>query len=123
MIILDTNALLRLILRDNENQFQLVLNTLNKGDSNIVLLKEVIFEFIFVLKSVYKYPSEKIANIIYKLIQTEKLELEESNFWDFFVENTNNKLSPQDLYLLYLNKTKKYRILTFDKDLLKKLSS
>ena len=64
MISLDTNALVRMLIEDDEDQFQAVrkvISLVEKNSRQILLLSEVLMETIWVLESIYQCTREDIS--------------------------------------------------------------
>lgn len=83
MIALDTNILIRLLVKDDEEQSKIVFKRFKKAERNNEILfipLLVVLELIWVLDSVYDCRREEIVNAIEKLtmmpiIQFEKLDV------------------------------------------------
>jgi predicted nucleic-acid-binding protein len=73
MISLDTNALVRMLIEDDEDQFQAVrkaISLVEKNSSQILLLSEVLMETIWVLESIYQCTREDISEFLERLTIT-----------------------------------------------------
>ena len=73
MISLDTNALVRMLIEDDEDQFQAVrkaISLVEKNSSQILLLSEVLMETIWVLESIYQCTREEISEFLERLTIT-----------------------------------------------------
>ena len=73
MISLDTNALVRMLIEDDEDQFQAVrkaISLVEKNSSQILLLSEVLMETIWVLESIYQCTREDISEFLESLTIT-----------------------------------------------------
>jgi predicted nucleic-acid-binding protein len=73
MISLDTNALVRMLIEDDKDQFQAVqkvVSLVEKNSSQILLLSEVLMETIWVLESIYQCSREDIYEFLERLIIT-----------------------------------------------------
>ena len=66
MILLDTNYILRFLLRDDEEMYQIAKNVIQ--NSKCFINNEVIAEVVYVLLKVYKVPKDKIENSLKKFI-------------------------------------------------------
>lgn len=83
MIALDTNILVRLLIKDDKGQSKIVFNRFKKAENNNEILfisLLVVLELIWVLDSVYDCSREEVVNALEKLtmmpiIQFEKLEV------------------------------------------------
>ena len=73
MIALDTNALIRLLIEDDEKQALTVKNiieSVEKKGQQIIILTEVLIETVWVLESVYKCTREDIYQFLETLTYT-----------------------------------------------------
>ena len=73
MISLDTNALVRMLIEDDEDQFQAVrkvIGLVEKNSRHILLLSEVLMETIWVLESIYQCTREDISEFLERLTIT-----------------------------------------------------
>ena len=73
MISLDTNALVRMLIEDDEDQFQAVrkaISLVEKNSNQILLLSEVLMETIWVLESIYQCTREDISEFLERLTIT-----------------------------------------------------
>ena len=73
MISLDTNALVRMLIEDDEDQFQAVrkaISLVEKNSGQILLLSEVLMETIWVLESIYQCTREDISEFLERLTIT-----------------------------------------------------
>ena len=77
---LDSNIILRYLIRDNEELFQTV-NPLfakaEKGELTLCIHAITVAEVVWTLESFYKYPKESIVNVLTKLITAEGIEVPE----------------------------------------------
>ena len=81
MIGLDTNVLVRYLVRDDEQQAEAaraLLETLT-ADRQGFVCREVIVELVWVLERAYGLSPGKIAKILVELVATEGLVIEEAN--------------------------------------------
>lgn len=94
--IIDANIILRYILKDDDNDFEIAKNEILKGaTTDITILAEVVY----VLKSVYKIPREEIAETLITL--SEEIEYENNDVDIETLSNFKNKnLDFADCYLL-----------------------
>jgi predicted nucleic-acid-binding protein len=123
MELLDANFILRYLLRDNEEHFLVVRDIIEK---NHLTIPDFIFaETVYVLEKVYKVPRIEIKNVLsdllgYKNISTirkdvliRSLDLYKSHNLDF----------ADALLISYCQMTKDGKLHTFDKKILKFISS
>ena len=118
---LDTNFILRMVLRDNSEQFEVVENLLKLANQNTCKLfvsLVVVFEAEWVLRSFYKIEKADIVAIFTKLfliseIKFEKVEVLEKAFGQMLANN----LGLEDNYHLAFCELNKMELTTFDKKL------
>lgn len=70
-ILVDTNIILRFLLRDDEALFALAESVFNKaesGNAKIYIDELVVAEVIWTLTSFYKQPKKEVANLLTKLV-------------------------------------------------------
>jgi predicted nucleic-acid-binding protein len=73
MIALDTNAVVRMVIEDDENQaktVQEVVAIAEKNSVQMIILSEVLIETVWVLESVYRCTREDISQFLEVLIST-----------------------------------------------------
>ena len=73
MISLDTNALVRMLIEDDKDQFlavQEVITLVEKSSKKILLLSEVLLETIWVLESIYQCTRQDISEFLQRLTTT-----------------------------------------------------
>ena len=73
MIALDTNALVRMLIEDDQNQAKKVREAVSfaeKKSLQIIILSEVLIETVWVLEAVYKCAREEISQFLEILIST-----------------------------------------------------
>ncbi len=73
MISIDTNALVRMLIEDDKDQFQAVrkvISLVEKNSGQILLLSEVLMETIWVLESIYQCTREDISEFLERLTIT-----------------------------------------------------
>ncbi|MBQ7365797.1 MAG: PIN domain-containing protein [Spirochaetaceae bacterium] len=116
----DTNILLRFIIDDNKELADIAENILKSDECH--LLPEVIPEIICVLRSVYKYRREDIAQAIQRLLPlvVVKEQLLTRLALTYFAQFN---LDYVDCILLARNKLYGREVATFDKELEKKLAT
>lgn len=116
--ILDTNYVLRYLLKDVPDMFEVAYNEIMHG--NCLVHPEVIAEAVYVLKSVYKVERIEISNAMICFLDEvicEKREIVRKGLL-LFGETT---LGFVDCLLIAYNQCYGYEILTFDKKVIKKL--
>ena len=73
MIAIDTNALVRMLIQDNEKQASAVkklIESVEKKGQHIIILSEVLVETVWVLESVYECTREDIYRFLETLMHT-----------------------------------------------------
>ncbi len=81
MSALDTNVLIRFLVRDNPEQAdsaRVLLEGLTTEDPGFIC-REVIIEVFWVLERSYRFSREQIASIVIELIDTDTLVIEDDN--------------------------------------------
>lgn len=124
--ILDTNIILRYIVGDDKAQkikARKVFLEAEKGKIKLQIKTVVIAEVCYVLESFYKKSKDEIADKMEVLLSAKWLKVEDRqpllSMWQWYREN----LHFVDSYLLACAKLGKSKILTFDKNLNKKLQN
>ena len=116
MVMLDTNYVLRFILRDIEEQAQTVAAAIKKGA--VYVRDEVLAEAVHVLENVYKLNRETIAKALKEFISLKNVTLDSKAVTlkglQYYAET---KLDYVDCLLAAFHSEKGDTILTFDKKL------
>ncbi len=78
MIALDTNVLVRFLVRDDESQAASARTMLAScsAEKPGFVCREVILELVWVLERAYSFPREQIADVLEQLVSTEELVVE-----------------------------------------------
>ncbi len=76
-VTVDTNVLVRLVVKDDPRQSQLAKETFEKA-SLVAIGLVTLCEFVWVLRQSYKVPSHRIADFIRTLLRNYKVELNRS---------------------------------------------
>lgn len=122
---LDTNFILRLILKDNLEQFQVVENLLklvNQNTCKLFVSLVVVFETEWVLRSFYKIEKADIVAIFTKLFLISEIKFEQVEVLEMaFGQMLANNLGLEDNYHLAFCKLNKMELTTFDKKLKNKV--
>lgn len=121
MLILDTNAILRYLLADNEE----MANEVDKiiRNSQVGIKTEIIAELVYVLKGVYQIKRKEISELILDFFSIENVYV-----YDFDVAKYALKLYAHknidfvDCLLISYNKITADGVFTFDKKVIKLLS-
>ena len=114
-IILDANAILRHILNDIVEQANEVEDILR--NHRVLVLPEVIAEVIYVLAKYYNLPKDVSTHSLLEFLDDANYSLGIIN--NALVTFNNNNLDFVDCLLYEYSKLPGYKILTFDKDLLR----
>lgn len=118
--IIDTNILLRFLLRDNEKFFQKAKKYLTDAKDKkvvLILLSQVIFEIDYVLRGVYRLSYKESADYLTKLIKTPYIQIENRTIITEAIEKYKEKnIDLVDLFLLETARKEKAQVLSFDKD-------
>ena len=124
--ILDTDIILRFLVGDNklqQNEARKIFKEAEKGSRKILVKAIVIAEACFVLESFYKKSKNEIADNMEIFLSQKWLRVEDRqsllSMWHWYREN----LHFVDSYLLACSKINKSKIITFDKELNKKLQN
>lgn len=120
--IIDTNIILRYLVRDNETLYHQACGVLKKGESGrikIIIKPLVIAECVFVLESFYKKDRVEIADAFKVLLSQKWLKVDERKIMLALWEKYLKKLHFVDSYLLAWTEVNKAKILSFDRQLLK----
>lgn len=75
---IDTNAILRFLLKDNLAQYSKVKKVLTQaklGKVQVIILREVIPELIYVLMKVYKLPKARCLSIVSTIVESEYIDI------------------------------------------------
>ena len=81
MIALDTNVLVRYLVRDDKQQAEAARALLDSltAESPGYICREVTVELVWVLERAYDFPRDRIATILEELVATEGLVIEEAD--------------------------------------------
>lgn len=118
MKILDTNVVLRYLLKDVPDMFEIANTNIKQGDCTIY--PEVVAEVVYVLKSVYKVGRIDISNSVICFLDEVISERKEAivRGLSLFAETS---LDFVDCLLIAYHECYGYDVLTFDKKMNKKL--
>ena len=122
----DTNIILRYIVGDDKLQQKKareLFEKAEKGKLKLLIKPLIVAEACFVLESFYKREKHEIADTFEIFLSQKWLKVEDRevmlNMWDWYRKNLNFV----DSYLLSWAKVNEGKIVSFDKKLLKNLSS
>ena len=122
-ILLDTNIVIRLLVRDNEEQFIIVeefFKDLELGNKSAILLEIIVGEIIYVLKSVYKQKKDLIRSQLELLFEYEYLYIENQYIMrEALKVYVLKNIDFADAILCAKNNLEGYAVMSFDKDIKK----
>lgn len=120
---IDTNVILRFLLKDNERHYNEAADYFEKakdGKIEITLIPEVLFEIDYVLRGVYFLSKNEVVDILLKLVKTPYLKIENRNIIISVIEQYQLlSVDLFDVYLYFFAKSRDASVLSFDKDFLK----
>ena len=118
-VLVDTNAWLRYLLRDNDIQYKemsLLMKKMKKGEVELILTNEVVLEICYVLKSFYKIDKEKISKELSNLVLVRGIVAD--SIWKVILPIYSQKnLSLLDILMKCLASSNGWELFTFDKKL------
>lgn len=116
--LVDTNLLLRFLLKDNLTQFEAAKELLAQNDDGLILPELAVAEVVWVLQSVYKFKKEEVIEKIFELLKLRSLVTNFSLLSDTLIIYQNHHISFVDAYLLaYCKYFKLEGIYSFDEGL------
>lgn len=125
-LIVDTNVLLRHLLKDNASQFNEAKTYFDKAkreEIEILILPEVLLEVEFVLRRKYNVKKEDVVRGLLSLAKAQYFNvIERKLILDTIETYKNHNLHIVDCFVLQTAQIKGAEVLTFDKQL-KKLST
>jgi predicted nucleic acid-binding protein len=124
--LLDTNALVRYLVRDEENQYQQVVGWFKEAEAGkirIIIPAIVVAETCFVLESFYKKPRHEIGDSMVVFLSQRWMTVPDRDILLSLWDNFKNGLHFVDSFLVAWAEKDKYQLMTFDKKLPKRLSS
>ncbi len=120
MILLDANYILRFLLKDNLEMYEISNDCIVNNDCT--LINEVLAEVVFVLLKVYKVTKQDISKSLINILEYDNIIMNDKNTIINSLEIFENKnLDFVDCILCA--KSKKYTVKTFDKKLNKCISN
>lgn len=116
--LVDTNLLLRFLLKDNLAQFEAAKELITQSYGDLILPELAVAEVVWVLQSVYKFKKEEVIEKIFELLKLRSLVTNFSLLNDTLIIYQNHHISFVDAYLVaYCKYYKLAGIYSFDKDL------
>lgn len=123
--ILDTNAILRFILKDVKPQYLKIFDLIKKAKTKkvkVVIPEIIVFETIFTLKSYYEYTKEVQIKVLESLLTSEYLQIEnKQTFSEAIKIFRSSNLSLVDCFLIAKSITSNAKLFSFDSSLNKKI--
>lgn len=118
MKLLDTNLILRFLLKDDLNQFKSAEAVFGNPEENLYLSELIVAEVIWVLTSFYEFSKEKAGEKIYYLLKLPTIETNRPLLMRTLYFFNNFNIAFIDAYLAaYCEQNKLEGIYSFDKDL------
>ena len=121
--LLDTNVIIRLLMRDNEEYFKIAeafFIALEAGEKHAILLDIIIGEIVYVLKSFYKQDKKYIVDRLKLLLQYENLEVSNRAIVIEALEVYEKRnIDFADAILCAKKNLEGYEVMSFDKDVKK----
>lgn len=118
---LDTNCVLRWLLRDNIQQADIVEHHLKTAKSRLYVADMTFAEIVWVLKSYYQFEDRLIEGFMRKIVEHDKINCNRELFSKVLDHlTTRPKVSFVDTCLVFYAGLSDAKLLTFDKTLAKK---
>ena len=121
MIFLDTNIILRFILKDHPTyspKAEAIIEKIDKGTVEVYISWPTILEVVFVLQNSIKLPKKEIAEKLLPIFHLENVNLEQGGLLDiifeYYVEKNISLTDSYNATLMIKKKVKK--IYSFDSD-------
>ena len=114
MILLDANYILRFLLKDSFEMYEIAKECIINNDC--IILNEVLAEVVFVLSKVYNVEKGEIADILINFIENENVIIDNKLVMINSLKMFKNK-SLDFVDCILCVKSEKYTIKTFDKKL------
>ena len=118
-VYLDANAVLRYVLKDNEEQFNIVKECIDQCYCVVPL--EVMAEVAYVLEGVYSVPRNVVSSLFRKLACELLIVNQDVLFRALEIYDESPKLDFVDCLMYGYHVARNVDVLTFDKKLLKKI--
>ena len=119
-VVLDSNAILRYLTKDDEKKAKEVLQTIQMAEKVIITIPTV-FEVVFILKSTrhqYKWTREQIADTLIDLLAMDKIECDPLLLEALFLWREEKKVDDlEDIFNCLVARDEDASLLTYDDDL------
>lgn len=120
---LDTNVILRLIIKDNHEQLEVIKKLLEQATSKKIKLTTSIisiFETEWVLRSFYKFEKNDILEVLQKILSIGEITFDQRDILDLTIQNMlNNTLGFEDNYHIAYSQFNNLDFFSFDTKALK----
>ena len=121
-MLVDTNIILRYIVKDNKVQFRQIRSLL--ATTKVLVRNEVLSEVFYVLEAVYELPRRNISDVVRKFLQLKNVQVEDEDVVLLAIKTfAKTRLDFVDTLLYAYHKIKGIEVFTFDKQLLTRLKS
>jgi predicted nucleic-acid-binding protein len=128
LYILDTNFILRYLLADHPEQYEITYEFFAKvqnGTAKAIIRETVLTEVVFVLSSYYKVPKQKIATTLHNFLRYKGIMMNDKpvifSALEIYAEHTS--LHIVDAIISAYASLHNAQIMSFDADLIKKHNS
>lgn len=125
-MIIDTNTILRFVLKDVSSQHVEVYELIKKAKYKkikLIIPEIVVFEIYFTLKSYYEYKKETLLIVLESLLSADYFKIESNHiFMEAIKIFGNSNLDFVDCFLAAKSKLLETKLFTFDNNLKKYLS-
>ena len=115
--LVDTNVLIRLLVKDDPIKFNTIVKLVRKVEENeitLVIPTVVIAECCWLLKSFYKLDKQKITEYLLDIIESDNVEVEEDNVFHALKMYSDKNVDFADA-LIASKSNNKLAVLTWDK--------
>jgi len=120
--LVDTNILVRLLSKDDDQQFQTLIQLMLQGEIRYFIPSITLIETFWVLKSTYSLPKDQIVRGLFLLIESDEVELEEPVLMRNVLHQFNQKnVDLADAYIAEKAKQFPLPVLTWNHKDFKKL--
>jgi len=122
-ILLDTNVIVRFLVRDNQEHFIKaveVFQDIEELNTQAYLMDFILAEVVYVLKRIYKFDKKLISHTLQQLLMYPNLFLDNKLVaYEALSIYSDKNIDFADAYLCAKRKLEGYEIVSFDKDLKK----
>lgn len=116
--LVDTNLIIRFLLKDNLTQAEAAKKILTQSDQDLILTDIAVAEIVWVLQSIYKLKKQEVVEKLLKVLELRSLIANFSLFTNSLIIYQNHNISFVDAYLIaYCEQEKLEGIYSFDADL------